>query len=238
MPETNINETLSKILGQIRECEKNAGRSMGSVSLVAVSKFHPAESVISAIDAGQKIFGENRVQEAAEKFDFIRESGFSPELHIIGSLQRNKVKTAVRIAQCIESVDRLELIEEIEKQCAKIGKTIDVLFEIHTGEESKAGFTSEESLLEVISNCNKGVYPHIKPKGFMTMAPNTTDKEQVRASFRTLRLLREKMQSQFQNLDLRELSMGMSGDFPIAIEEGATIVRVGTAIFGERDYSK
>ena len=233
---SEISQNLNNILTHIRSVEKQAGRAENSVKLVAVSKFHPAEAVIETTSAGQNLFGENRVQEAAAKFDEIRAKGINPELHIIGSLQRNKVKEAVRIASCIESVDRIELLEEIEKQAAKINKSIEVLFEVHTGEDSKAGFTSEEALSLAIERCANGSFPHVMPKGFMTMAPFTEDKELVRASFVTLRKLREKYQNSFPDLDLGELSMGMSGDYEIAIEEGATIVRIGTAIFGERKY--
>ena len=233
-----IAENLKTILNKIREIEKKADRAENSVKLVAVSKFHPAEAVIEATSAGQNLFGENRVQEAAAKFDEIRAKGINPDLHIIGSLQRNKVKEAVRIASCIESVDRIELLEEIEKQAAKVDKNIEILFEVHTGEDSKAGFTSEEELSLAIERCAKGDFPHVMPKGFMTMAPFTEDKELVRKSFVTLRELREKFQKVFPSLNLCELSMGMSGDYEIAIEEGATIVRIGTAIFGERLYAK
>lgn len=233
---SEVSHNLNTILSSIRAIEKSAGRPENSVRLVAVSKFHPAESVIEAFEAGQTLFGENRVQEAAAKFDEIRSKGINPELHIIGSLQRNKVKEAVRIASCIESVDRIELIEEIEKQAAKINKNIEIFFEVHTGEDSKAGFTSEEDLKLAIERCANGDFPHITPKGFMTMAPFTDDKELVRASFVTLRDLREKYQKAFPSLDLCELSMGMSGDYELAIEEGSTIVRIGTAIFGERKY--
>ena len=233
---SQITENLKSILNKIRESEKNAHREENSVRLVAVSKFHPAEAVIEAMEAGQSLFGENRVQEAAAKFDEIRSKNLNPELHIIGSLQRNKVKEAVRVATCIESVDRIELIEEIEKQAAKINKNIDILFEVHTGEDSKAGFTGEEELSLAIERCANGNFPHITPKGFMTMAPFTDDKNLVRTSFVTLRTLRDKYQTSFPDLDLHELSMGMSGDYEIAIEEGATIVRIGTAIFGERKY--
>lgn len=231
---SNISENLKSIQNKIRLAEKRAFRAENSVALVAVSKFHPAESVIEAIKAGQFLFGENRVQEAAAKFDEIRAAGYQPNLHIIGSLQRNKVKEAVRIATCIESVDRIELIEEIEKQAAKINKTIEILFEIHTGEDSKAGFTSEEELENAIKLCSQGAFPHICPRGFMTMAPFTSDNSLIRKSFVTLRNLRDKFQQDYPSLKLSELSMGMSGDYEIAIEEGATIVRIGTAIFGER----
>ena len=235
---TDISQNIQTVLTHIRSVEKQAGRAENSVKLLAVSKFHPAEAVIEAASAGQNLFGENRVQEAAAKFDEIRAKGINPDLHIIGSLQRNKVKEAVRIASCIESVDRIELLEEIEKQAAKIDKNIEILFEVHTGEDSKAGFTSEEDLTLAIERCAKGDFPHITPKGFMTMAPFTEDKDLVRKSFVTLRKLREKFQKTFPALDLCELSMGMSGDYDIAIEEGATIVRIGTAIFGERLYTK
>lgn len=234
----NIKENLEEIKSKISAAEKKAGRNAGSVKLMAVSKFHPVEAIDEAISQNQLLFGENRVQEANEKFQVIFEKNPNVELHIIGQLQTNKVKTAVQIASCIQSVDRPELMDEIEKQCAKINKNIKVLFEFHTGEESKSGFESEELLFTVLTDCNNGRYPHIIPSGFMTMAPFTEDKLLIRKSFITLRMLSERMQKKFPELPLTELSMGMSGDFEIAIEEGSTIVRVGTAIFGERDYSK
>lgn len=230
-----IAENLELVLNKIHAVERRAFRDENSVKLVAVSKFHPAQSVIEAIHAGQLLFGENRVQEAAAKFDEIRAQGLEPNLHIIGSLQRNKVKEAVRIASCIESADRIELIEEIEKQAAKINKNIEILFEVHTGEDSKAGFTSVEDLENAIKLCAGQKFPHVTPRGFMTMAPFTEDKDLIRKSFVTLRNLRDSFQKIYPSLDLSELSMGMSGDFEIAIEEGATIVRIGTAIFGQRN---
>lgn len=235
---TNIKSNLEKVISQIHEAEKSAGRKEGSVKLVAVSKFHPAEAVVEAFSSGQKLFGENRVQEAKAKFEEIRTAhpDFDLDLHIIGSLQRNKVKDAVKIASCIESVDRLELIEEIEKQCAKINKKIEILFELHTGEESKSGYADENALEDSIRKIAEGNFPHVVTKGFMTMAPNSSDENLVRKSFATCRETRNKMAEKFPNLDFGELSMGMSGDFRRAIAEGATIVRIGTAIFGERDY--
>lgn len=233
-----VKENLSEILNKIRKVETDCGREPGSVKLCAVSKFHPAESVVQAINCGQMLFGENRIQEAAAKFDEVRGQGFEPELHIIGSLQRNKVKEAVRIASCIQSVDRIELMDEIEKQCSKIDKKIHVLFELHTGEESKAGFADFETLEKAVSLCNQGNYPHLIPAGIMTMAPNTTDKVLIKQSFVQARNALCNLQKKFPSLPLTELSMGMSGDFELAVEEGSTMVRVGTAIFGERDYSK
>lgn len=225
---SSIKENLNSILKSLP----------ANVKLVAVSKFHPAQSVIEAINAGQTLFGENRVQEAAQKFDELRQQGYTPELHIIGSLQRNKVKEAVRIASMIESVDRIELLDEIEKQCSKAQKNIQILFEMHTGEESKSGFESKEALEEALNNFEEGLYPHVQIKGFMTMAPFTKDEELIRKSFRTLKGLQEEFSKKYPAYDFSELSMGMSGDYKIAIEEGSTMVRIGTAIFGERDYSK
>lgn len=232
----SVQENLHKVLKQINDAEEKAGREKGSVKLLAVSKFHPQEAVLEAIKAGQLLFGENRVQEASQKFPDILEKNPDIQLQMIGQLQSNKVKQAVKIASCIQSVDRIELLEEIEKQCAKIDKKIAVLFEVHTGEESKSGFTSLEVLNQALENCNNNVYPHIIPSGFMTMAPFTDDKELIRKSFRTLRELKEQFQNEYPDMNLSELSMGMSGDFEIAIEEGSTMVRVGTAIFGERVY--
>lgn len=209
-----------------------------NVRLVAVSKFHSAKEVVEAVEAGQTVFGENRVQEAAAKFDEVKKSYPNASLRIIGQLQRNKVKEAVRIADAIDSVDRIELLDEIEKQAAKIDKTIEVLFEFHTGEESKSGFANPALIVEALKKIKGGAYPHVAPKGFMTMAPFTEDKNLIRASFKKLRDLRDQCQKDFPDFDLSELSMGMSGDWQIAVEEGSTMVRIGTAIFGARDYSQ
>lgn len=235
-----IKENLEKIKNKIIIAEKKSNRSENSVKLMAVSKFHPISQIIEAVEQGQFLFGENRVQEAVQKFT---DSSFAEykdkiSLHQIGQLQTNKVKQIVKIADCIESVDRIELLQEIEKQCAKIEKKIQILFEIHTAEDSKSGFDSEKLLFESLQACSKNDFPHIIAKGFMTMAPFTQDENLIRKSFITLRNLSEKMRKEFPNLELSELSMGMSNDFEIAIEEGSTIVRVGTAIFGERDYYK
>lgn len=235
-----VKENIAKVLNDIREIEKSCGRKEGSVKLLAVSKFHPYENVIEAFNAGQLAFGENRVQEADEKFSKINEElgEGKVELHIIGSLQRNKVKTAVKIATVIESVDRLELIQEIEKQCSKLDKKIKVFFELHTGEDSKSGFPSVESLKEALQYCADGNCPHVIPSGFMTMAPFTNDESLIRKSFSLLRKTAEVLRKEYPDFSMEELSMGMSGDYKIAIEEGSTEVRIGTAIFGERDYSK
>ena len=234
----SIKENLEIIRNKISEAEKKSGRKTGSVKLMAVSKFHPAQAVEDALACGQLLFGENRVQEASAKFPPLIARHPEINVHMIGQLQSNKVKKAVEFASCIQSVDRLELLKEIEKQCSKLNRNIDILYEIHTGEESKSGYTNEADLLESIEACARGDFPHITPKGFMTMAPFTDDQIMVRKSFIALRELSEKLRQEYPTLPLTELSMGMSGDFEIAIEEGSTLVRVGTAIFGQRDYTK
>ena len=238
MTAEQIAENFESVRNQIKEAEKKSGRNEGCVKLCAVSKFHPAEDVLAAFKTGQTLFGENRVQEAFAKFTQINSvSEIKPELHIIGSLQTNKVKKAIEIASCIQSVDREELLAEIEKQCAKIEKKIEVFFEIHTGEDSKSGYKEKSVLLKSVENCANGIYPHIVPKGLMTMAPFTQDEKLIRASFSELRNLKDELNKNFPSLEINELSMGMSGDYKIAIEEGSTLVRIGTALFGERDYS-
>ncbi len=233
---SQIKQNLDIINQKILDAENKAGRTQGSVKLMAVSKFHPVEDVIQALEAGQTLFGENRVQEAYSKFKPVFEQYSQTELHMIGQLQTNKVKHAVEIASCIESVDRIDLIKEIEKQCAKLNKSIKILFEYHTGEESKSGFTNDDDLYAALDMFKNNEFPHVIPYGFMTMAPFTDDKALIRKSFETLRLLAEKIKTEYSMFELPELSMGMSGDFEIAIEEGSTLVRVGTAIFGERVY--
>ncbi len=234
----NIKENLECVREKIRDAEKKSGRKEGSVTLCAVSKFHPVESILEALNEGQTLFGENRVQEAFQKFSSLKSfSKTHPVLHIIGSLQLNKVKKACEISSCIQSVDRDELLLEIEKQAAKLEKTIDVFFEVKTGEETKSGYISDAPLFSSLEGLAKGSYPHIKAKGLMTMAPFTENEALIHSSFSRLRLLKEKINKEFPSLGITELSMGMSGDYLIAIEEGSTLVRVGTAIFGERSTS-
>ena len=234
MTESQIAENFHRIREEIKAAELKSGRKEGSFRLCAVSKFHPVDAVKSALKANQFLFGENRVQEAYGKFNELNDS--RAELHIIGQLQSNKVKKAVEIASCIQSVDRESLIEEIEKQAAKLEKNICIFFEYHTAEDSKSGYGDEDSLFVSLENFSMGLYPHIMPVGLMTMAPFSQDEKLVRQSFVKLRNLKETVNQKFSNLPITELSMGMSGDFSLAIEEGSTMVRVGTALFGERDY--
>lgn len=231
----DIETKLQSVLQTIREAEKKSSRAENSVRLLAVSKFHPLNLILDAIAAGQFFFGENRVQEAREKFFEVFKTQQNVRLHLIGSLQKNKVSHAVKIAHCIESVDRITLLQELQRICEKQNKKIEILFELHTAEDSKAGFENFASLHEAVELCANGNFPNIIPKGFMTMAPFTNDEKLIRKSFITLRETKEKLQKEFSSLSLSELSMGMSGDYKIAIEEGSTEVRIGTAIFGERN---
>ena len=232
----SIENNLKEILQKIESAEQKYNRTKGTVKLLAVSKFHPVEAVEKAISAGHLLFGENRVQEAVAKFTDINSFNKDVELHIIGQLQTNKVKKAVTVASCIESVDRIDLLKEIQKQCEKINKKIKILFEVNTAEDSKSGFKNYEDLYEAVKYCADGNTPFVEPIGFMTMAPLTDDESLIRKSFSSLRKLSEKLQTEFPMFNFSELSMGMSNDYEIAIEEGSTEVRIGTAIFGEREY--
>ncbi len=231
-----IKNNIEIINEKIEKARIKSGRKDDKIKLLAVSKFHPVESVIEAINAGQTLFGENRVQEADKKFSQLYENYTNINLHLIGQLQSNKVKTAVKISKCIQSVDRIPLLELIEKQCTIQNKNIEILLEVHTGEESKSGFDSEKELYNALDLLAQNKYPHIIPKGFMTMAPFTSDEKLIHKSFETLRKIQENSLKNYTNLELKELSMGMSNDYEIAIQEGSTIVRIGTAIFGERNY--
>ena len=237
MDTERIAENLKQVVESVRNAERKAGRKEGSVKLLAVSKFHPAPSVIAAIGAGQSVFGENRVQEAVEKFSDPALRMDDARLHMIGVLQRNKVKSILPYVSCIHSVDRIELMEEIAKRlqaenpslCPAF-RPLRLLIEVHTGEESKSGFTSEDGIVRALEYAQEA---NLNVGGFMTMAPLSASPEsaEVRRSFVTLRKIKERMQKRFPSFSLTELSMGMSSDFETAIEEGSTLVRIGTALF-------
>lgn len=243
-----ISERIQKVQENIEKAAVKCGRNSSDIKLMAVSKFHSIEEIEQAYNCGLKLYGENRVQEACEKFPKLLESHPDINLQLIGSLQRNKVKQILPIAKCIQSLDRLELAQEIAKRAQNLRLetnnckdfSIDVLFEIHTGEESKSGFLDESELVKTIDfilETNQSLDSKlINPVGFMTMAPFTDDEKLIHASFKKLKDLRDRMQDRYKILDFKELSMGMSADYQIAIEEGSTLVRVGTAIFGERIY--
>lgn len=208
------------------------------VKLVAVSKFHPSSMILSAYQAGQRCFGENRPQEFAAKAIELPDD---IEWHFIGHLQTNKLKLVLPYASLVESVDSLHLLEAIEKWGSLNGRVTSVLLELHLGaEETKGGFTEDEitAILERTSGTSAAkAYPHVRFCGLMGMATNTDDEARVEADFMRIREFKERLDGTFPELkDFRELSIGMSNDWKIAVRHGATIVRIGTAIFGPRDY--
>lgn len=203
------------------------------VKVVAVSKFHPTEQIREAYDAGQRLFGESRVQELVGKQ---QELPGDIEWHFIGSLQRNKVKQIAPFVSLIHSLDSERLMREIEKQGAACGRVIHCLLQVHIAEEeTKSGFSPDECRRFLEEGSWKKC-PHLQIAGMMGMATYTDEHEQVRREFRLLKNLFEECKVKYFTNDaaFRELSMGMSGDYPIALEEGSTLIRVGTLIFGER----
>jgi pyridoxal phosphate enzyme (YggS family) len=226
----SIADNLKMVTDRIASAAKRSGRDLLSVKLVVVTKTVDVDRIREAVDAGALILGENRVQEAKEK---IEKLGPIASWHLIGHLQTNKAKYAVKLFYLIHSVDSLELAKEIDKQAAKIGKVQDVLIEVSiSGEASKAGVASENAAALV-----KGAakLKNISIKGLMTMPPYSDSPEDSRPYFKKLSELSESItRENIPSVSMKELSMGMSGDFEVAIEEGATMVRVGTAIFGER----
>ncbi|SUE34324.1 YggS family pyridoxal phosphate-dependent enzyme [Rikenella microfusus] len=202
------------------------------VTLVAVSKFHPAEALMEAYGAGQRVFGESRPQELAAKY---RELPKDIEWHMIGHLQTNKIKYIAPFVSLIHSVDSLKLAEAIDKEAAKAGRVLDVLLQLHVAqEETKFGWDAAE-LEHFLQEKILMRLEHIRVRGLMGMASLTDDMSQVRDEFRTLRHAFEAFREKYlPEMDI--LSMGMSGDYPLAVEEGATMVRIGSSIFGARAY--
>jgi len=204
----------------------------GGVELVAAAKTRTAEEVLQALESGVTIIGENYVQEAERSYEII---GKRAKWHFIGYLQKNKVKKAVRLFDMIETVDSIGLAMEIDRRCAQIGKTMSVLIEINSGrEKQKSGVLPEnaEQLLREISHL-----PNIAVKGLMTMGPRFGDPEDSRPYFiETKRIFDRMKKLDLPNIEMRYLSMGMTNSYRVALEEGANMVRMGTRIFGERDY--
>jgi hypothetical protein len=224
-------ERLAAVRGRIAEAARRAGRDPASVTLLAVSKNKPAEAIRAALRAGQVDFGENYAQELEQKAKEVADESAvtRPRFHFIGRLQRNKVKHVVTIAATIQSVDRAELAEEIDRRAQAAGRKVSVLAEVTFGEANKGGVELDALAKLVDAIRAKG---SLELRGLMTVPPDVDAPEEARRYFAAVRTWRD------QNApDLRELSMGMSHDFEIAIEEGATMVRIGTAIFGARNYA-
>ncbi|MGD0766289.1 MAG: YggS family pyridoxal phosphate-dependent enzyme [Dehalococcoidia bacterium] len=217
-----IAENLRRVQERIDAACRQAGRSPAEVTLVGISKSFPASAVVAAYAAGLRDMGENRVQEAAAKIPSAAAQGATPRWHLVGHLQSNKVKTALELFDIIHSVDSLRLAQAISRQATK---PAPVLLEVNvSGEESKFGLRPEE-LAETLAQARS--LPNVDVRGLMTVAPQVADAEAVRPVFRRLRELA-------QALGLPELSMGMSDDFEVAVEEGSTMIRIGRAIFGPR----
>ncbi len=228
-----IKENLEIVEENIQKACKKAGRDRSEVTLIAVSKTKPVSDIRQAMDCGITVFGENKVQEIRDKTAEIKEP---LSWHMIGHLQANKVKYLPGVACMIHSVDNDKLAAEIEKQAAKHDLVMDVLIEVNMAhEDTKFGITPEETI-DFVKRI--GAYEHLNIRGLMTIAPYTDDPESNREYFKGLRLLKDEINSfGFPGVKMDTLSMGMTGDYMVAIEEGATLVRVGTGIFGERDYS-
>ena len=227
-----INENLMQVRKNIEAACQKAGRNPEEVTLIAVSKTKPVEMLQEAYDCGCRDFGENKVQELMDKYELLPKD---IRWHMIGHLQRNKVKYIVDKVFLIHSVDSLRLAQEIEKEAAKKNVTVNILVEVNVaGEESKFGSTVEEACI-LVSGIAR--LPHIRVKGLMTIAPFVENTGNNRMIFRTLKDLSVDIGSKnIDNVNMDELSMGMTGDYEVAIEEGATYVRVGTGIFGDRIY--
>lgn len=229
----HVGERIEEILHGIASAAKRTGRDPAGIALLAVTKYHPAEAVRAAYASGIRRFGENRVQEADSKYRLLFPELQGAELHMIGTLQSNKVNRAVELFTAIQSLHSEDMVRRILERFDG-GPRFPVLYlEIHTGEDSKYGFADDDSVFracEMIARSGAAA----KLKGLMTMAPFTAEESLVRASFSRVRKLRDAIASRFSFEDFRELSMGMSGDYAVAVEEGSTMVRIGTAIFGER----
>lgn len=225
-------ENIENVKYMVSKAAEKAGRKPEDIKVMAVSKTRSIEEIEAVYNSGFRLFGENRVQEAVSKFtDFHSDA----ELHIIGPLQSNKVKKAVSVAACIQSVDRMKIASLINRYASESGRKIKIMIEYNTsGEESKSGFTSEGDFFSALDEILK--FESIEVTGLMTIGPLGGGESAVRKAFSELRELFEKTKTMYPGQNLKELSMGMSSDFPIAIEEGATLVRIGTLLFGPRVY--
>ncbi len=227
---TGLSQRLSDVRSRLEAAARRAGRDPGSVSLMAVTKGHPREALTEAAAAGITLFGENRVQEAEEKLAGLPSV---PVVHLIGHLQRNTAKTASGLFACVQSIDKRETAEALSARCAERGRPMDILLELNTsGESAKSGFVSRDDLLASLDAIAR--LPSLRLRGLMTVGPLTEDEGRIRAAFAELRKLFDELRGGGGLPGFDTLSMGMSGDFEAAIEEGSTLVRVGTALFGAR----
>lgn len=229
--DTEMADRIGAILEQMHQAMLSCGR-VDTVELMAVSKTHPLEAVLAAVDCGQLLFGENRVQEIQTKFPETRNAY---QVHLIGHLQSNKVRKAVGLVDAIDSVDSLKLVRLINAEALKLEKRIPILLEWNTsGEAAKSGFTNDKEFFSVLDEAPQ--LQGVDIRGLMTIGPLTDNETMVRTAFAKLRNLARTCSERYPALSFDTLSMGMSQDFLWAIKEGSTMVRIGTAIFGGRDY--
>ena len=228
----SLKERLTELSAELAELATEAGRSPEEIKLIAVSKTHPSELIAEAFQAGQIRFGENRVQEASEKIERLQNPGI--EWHLIGHLQKNKARFCPGRFDWIHSVDSQELLELLEKQCALQSQPIQILLQANLSQEdSKSGVSDYDNLCRLLEKTQGCQW--LRCRGLMTMAAATDDANKIRKTFSQLRTWLEKLRNEFTLTTFTELSMGMSSDYRIAIAEGATMVRLGTTLFGERN---
>ncbi|HAW34296.1 MAG TPA: YggS family pyridoxal phosphate-dependent enzyme [Alphaproteobacteria bacterium] len=218
-------DKLAQVKSEIAKAAEYCGRKADDVTLVAVSKTRPADEILPLLRAGHRVFGENRVQEAAEKFPALRERYPDLKLHLIGGLQTNKVREAVALFDVIESVDRVELAEKLAAEMKRQGRDLPCFVQVNTGEEPQKGGVSPRGAVALVDRCRK---LGLNVVGLMCIPPADDEPSPHFAFLKKLA----------RQAGVRELSMGMSADYPLAVQQGATFVRVGTALFGARDYSK
>lgn len=228
-----VTENYDRVLENVKEACINSGREESEVTLIAVSKTKPVSDIEELYNHGVRVFGENKVQELCDKYEALPKD---IKWHMIGHLQRNKVKYIVDKVELIHSVDSVRLAKQIEDEAAKKNVTVNILIEVNVAEEeSKFGLKTEE-VVDMVTQI--AIFPHISIKGLMTIAPFVENPEDNRKYFNKLRQLAVDIKAKnIDNVSMDKLSMGMTGDYMVAVTEGASYVRVGTGIFGERDYS-
>lgn len=230
MSERELSDNINSLMKRITAAASKTGRDLADIKLVAVTKTVPADKVSTAITAGLRIFGESRIQEAKEKIEILRQQHEPIEWHFIGHLQKNKAKTAVELFNYVHSVDSFALAEILNRYAMNMQKKLNILIEVKLSDEEAKHGIIKSNLMVNIGRIRK--MQNLSIQGLMTIPPYSDNPEMSRPYFRELRRLRDEANE--KGFDLRELSMGMTNDFVVAIEEGATMVRIGTALFGNR----
>ncbi len=231
----SIKENIDGILKRVAGACERSGRNPDDITLIAVSKTVNADRAREAVEGGISNLGENRVQELTDKFEKL--SDINVKWHMIGHLQKNKVKYIIDKAELIHSVESLELAEEIDKRAAKNNLKANILVELNIGEEESKFGISEETVYDFVKSLEQ--FENINVLGIMTVAPFAEDPEEIRWVFKNMKVIFDKLSNMnIKNSNMKFLSMGMTNDFEIAIEEGANIIRIGTAVFGERTYKE